>query len=781
MKNSKNLIAFIICVLMIMRIGSLNAQTNYKISGRLTDETGQPVMFANIALWQSADSSIMAGTVSDETGAFELSYNQPGTYRISVSCISYVPFQKNIELKENGTVDLGKITLVLKASELNEVVVRQERIKAKQQSGKTTYYVNSGMKKTSGNGMDMMRHIPGIQIDLLQNITLNGSGNIIILINGIERDAAFLSQLNPDKIDRIEIKNSPGAEYNAEITGVINILLKKNENTGISGHVYANIPTNSHEVFSFPTASLNYTFDKLTLYSSYNGAFSFFDIKTEDKRVFSNENEVAEVIKTERLHQQNWSHKWHVGADYFLNENNRLNVYGFISRFSNEQSGVFNINEINNSPENDAAQYKKDDYDINHSAYASVFYKHIFAQNAELSFDADYYALESKNRLRLSDLNGGAEQVSRSEPRKNLLKARLNFRFPVFTFMRVKTGFEHSINYLSDDLMPEFSHIENTSSFYISVNYNRNKIQANAGIRAEYLQYDHAESKSNQLISLPALNIKYQLSNSENFRFSFRKSIARPHIFQLNPNVQSLDFYTTQKGNPKLKPVLDHTANLDYSLSFGNNFLTAGLFYTHKADVIERLTVQAGELFLEKEIQNLGSIHQFGINTSGSFKLHKRISLRPRIKLYCAQTQGNDLAQAHHIENKQALNFESAVSAVLLMNYDFSFSASAQFNSRLTRIQNDYRDDALYFISLNKTFFEQFKLSITSAVPFKNTFTYQSYDIAGRNFNQTTEDNIQISVFPVWFKLSYSFASGKKAKRIERDDSFEENRLQKGF
>lgn len=781
MKHFNPPFRIILSVLFILHIGTLSAQSEYKISGQLTDENGQPVMFANVALWQPADSSIVAGTVSDEAGAFELTYNSSGNYQISASYIGFVSFRKTIMLRDNQTFDLGKIIMKVQQAEIDEIVIQQERLKAKQQADKTTYYINSAIKKTSKTGRDMLRHIPGVQLDLMQNISLNGSGNIIILVNGIERDGAFLSQINSDKIDRVEIQNSPGPEYNAEISGVINVVLKKNENTGISGQLYVNIPTAPDEVFSFPSASLNYAFDKLTLYTSYNGAFSFFDIKTEDKRLFTRENETSERIKSEDLLQQNWSHKLHFGADYFFNEYNQLNVYGFVSRFSNEQSGSFHFNEIDSASENRQTNYIKDDYDINNSAYASVYYKHIFGENAELSFDANYYALDSENKLSLSDLAGETEQISRSLPQNNLWKTRLNFRFPVNAFMNVKTGFEHHTNYLSNDLMPEFSYKESTSSYYISSNYKKDKIQAKAGIRAEYLQYGHAESESNQLIATPALHIKYRLADAGHLRFSYKKSIARPRVYQLNPTVQSLDFYTTQKGNSELKPEISHTANLDYSLTFGNNFLTAGLFYTFKKDFIETLTVSGDNLFLEKEFQNLGNIHQAGISLSGSFKLHERVSLSPHIRWYRAGTQGNDLAQKHLINNKQALNFESSVSAVYVMKHDFSFSVSAQYNSRLTRLQSDYREDVLYFISLNKSFFKQLKISITSALPFKKTFTYQSYDISGQNFNQCTEDNIQLSVFPVWFKLSYSFASGKKAKRIERDNSFEENRAKKGF
>lgn len=781
MKNSKRTIYIILIMLCFMNLSWLKAQTGYTVSGQLLDTDEQPVMFANVALLAATDSALLAGTISGETGTFELKYNTPGKYIVSVSCIGFAPAEKRIELAEKALIDLEQLTLVAHQTELNEVIIRQERLKAKQEVDKTTYYVNSAMQATSNTGTDMLQHVPGVQVDLLQNVSLNGAENIIILVNGIERDAAFLAQVEADKIDKIEIKSTPGVEYDAETSGVINVVLKENANTGISGHIYANIPTANDEVFSFPTASLNYAFDKLTLYTSYNGGFSYFDIKTEDNRQFSTQENTLEITKKQRLYQQNWSHKLHFGADYFYNENNQLNVYGFVSRFSNEQSGNFSITAPENGSESNAMNYIKDDYDINTSAFASIFYKHNFAEKTELSFDANYYMLKSENQLHLWDKNSETEQISRSLPRKNMLKARLNFLFPLNEHIGINTGFEQNMTDLGDRLIPEFNYTENTSAAYLSANYAKNNLQANAGVRAEYLHYTNSEEFDNEVVVLPAFFVKYRFSGAKQLRFSYKKGIVRPSVFQLNPNMQTLDFYATQQGNPALRPSVNHNLNLDYSLTFGNSFLSTSLFYTYKKDVIETLTSMKDDMFLQKEIHNLGNLSRLGITASGSLKLHKNISVNPYMRLYYAQTFGNELAQNQGIENKQAVNFETSLSAVVLLKHDFSFSFSAQYRGRQTRIQNDYHEDVLYFVSLEKTFFDRLKVGITSAIPFQRDFTYQGYDISGRNFTQTTEDNIQMSAFPVWFKLNYTFAWGKKTRRIERDNSFNEDRPKKGF
>lgn len=767
MKNSGKQIQVILFMILILSVGFLKAQTEYTIRGQLSDENEQPVMFANVALLSCNDSSIIAGTISGNTGKFELRYNKSGCYILSISFIGYKPYRKMLELSDSKQVDLKTITLSSSQTELNEVTITRERLKAKQQVDKTTYYLNTAMLSTSNTATDIIQNVPGVQVDLLQNISLNGSGNILILVNGIERDAAYLAQIKPDRIDRIEIKNSPGAEYDAEITGVINVVLKENEYSGLSGYVYINIPTAKNEVFSFPTASLNYTFDKLTLYTSYNGEFSYFDIKTEDNRQFLQADNSVEILKRENLYQQNWSHKLHCGADYFYNQSNHLSVYAFVSRFSNEQSGSFFINNINNKSENQLNHYKKDEHDLNTSVYTSLFYKHIFTERTALNFETGYYILKSENRLVLCDINMETEQLSQTQPQNSLLKACLNFYFPLNKYTRIKTGFEQNLNYLSDKSMQDFNLTEISSATFLSASYTKKNLQANAGIRAEYLQYNSNMADYKQLALLPSLHIKYSFTADKHLRFSYKQGVLRPSVFQLNPSVQTIDLYATKTGNQNLVPASNHRFNIDYSMPWKNSFLKAGVFYSCTKDVIEALTSLNDASILKNEIHNSGNINRIGIYTSGNLKLSENISINTYNRTYYVRTHGNGFAENLGIKDKHAVNFESSLSLLFLMKHDLAFSFSLQYKSKQTGIQSDYHEDGLYFVSIEKAFFDCIKAGITSAIPFKRAFTYQGCNISGMKFNQSTNDNIQMSMFPVWFKLSYTFSSGKKINRIK--------------
>lgn len=781
MQKSITLPAALMILVLLSHTNMLDAQINFSISGKLIDQNDKPVSFANVTLLSLHDSSLIAGTVSGNSGEFQLKYNKKGRYIFAASFIGYSTCQQIVELSEQQQIQLNEIVLQNKQTRLNEVVFIKERVKARQEVNKTTYYVNPALRATSGNGIDLVSHIPDIQVDLFQKLSMGGSDKIRIQVNGIEKDAGFLARIHPDKIDRVEVIHSPGAAYDAGITGVINVVLKKNENRGISGHMDANIPTADNEVFSFPTASMEYSRDKIALYTSYTGAFSYFDIEAGDKRKFTEGRNQYEISKEENVAQQNWSHKMHFGMDYFHNENNQLKLYGFISRFSNNLSGTTNMNALYGGLAEKFMTYNKEDHDMNTSAHASAYYKHIVKPDHELSLESAWYQLTSENFISLQEPITGTELASQTRPSSQIVNLRLKYKFPLNEFTSFASGAEQKIRYSEDALLPDFSHTEYSSAAYLSMVFSKNNWQVKSGLRAEYIKTFSYTSEYNNLFLLPSLHFTYTPEKGKNISLSYRKGITRPFAFQLNPGIQLIDPYASWEGNPEVKHEINHIAKIDYGIVIGSSYLKTGLFFEHDENVLEVLTKLKEEYLLQKKMHNAGSIRTCGVAASGSFKLHKSLSINPLLKLYRVKTQASKDIENYGIENRRALNLTSSVSMMYLMKQNFALSFSLQYTNRKTAIQNDYRDDALYFLSLEKSFFNTLKIGITSAIPFGKTFTFQSYDIQGKNFSQYTKDNIRMSLFPVWIKLNYSFASGKKARRIERTDSFTETRKKKGF
>jgi hypothetical protein len=113
--------------------------------------------------------------------------------------------------------------------------------------------------------------------------------------------------------------------------------------------------------------------------------------------------------------------------------------------------------------------------------------------------------------------------------------------------------------------------------------------------------------------------------------------------------------------------------------------------------------------------------------------------------------------------------------------HDIVASLQFQYTSPKIDIQNLIFSDALYFISVEKSFNQKFKIGVTSAIPFTKLFTYQGTEIKGINFYSRSAGDISLSSVPVFLKFTYQFNSGKTVHGANRTSEDVDNMPKKGF
>jgi len=770
------------CCFMLSGVAT-SAQTEYGIRGRVCNEISEPVPYANISFRELADSSLVGGTITDANGDFFFLSQAPDTLVLTASFIGYASRDTVVRPVAKGAARACSIVLRREQTLLDEVVIRKNRQRAKQQVNQTTYYVNSKMRSASQTGIDLVGQIPGVGIDLMNSVTLNGSDQIIVLVNGMVRSPGFLNQIDASRIDRIEIRSSGTLKYGARVTGVINVILKEEDQKGISGHLYANLPTQSDEVFSFPSASLYYNNAKTTWYASYNGAFSNFNIEGNHHKIWQPGNQPVEMIRTDSLRQDNWSHKLHFGMDHFSNKKNQFSLYGFISGFSNEQDGRFTLERNSESAGTETYHMEKDDIDKNRSAYGSFVFRHEFNPSGVLTMEGGYYLLNSQTALVLTNPESGTRHVSESEPLLNKTDLRANLSSGLSERLSIETGIQHQLSLMKDRHFAAFNYAERVFAGYVQGAFKADRFQFNAGMRTEHSSVSWRDVlNEKRWYLLPQADMKYDFNGKNSLTISYAKQVNRPAMHQLNPNMVTSDPFTFQQGNPGLVPEVTRKISVMNSISFSENFISYGMFYRKEQEVIEDLTMPAedpGVFHVEK--QNMGDLHSAGLKLLGSMNLHDRFSLNSNIECNHVQTRVSTEAFKQGIRDRSGLEIRGNMSAIYAIKNDLSLSASMQFQSPSIAIQNRYREGVLYFVSLKKEFFNCVKLEVTSAVPFLRSFTYQGYEIYADDFMLSSEDNIRMSVVPVWIKLKYAFTSGSKVRHLERDHVFKEQRVKKGF
>ncbi|MEK7254644.1 MAG: outer membrane beta-barrel protein, partial [Bacteroidota bacterium] len=203
--------------------------------------TGAPLPYATISLFLKTDSSLVDGNITDDAGIFIIE-TKPGSYFAKVEFLAYEPFFIDNITVGKTAVDLGAIQLNPSSTTLEEVVVQAEKSTMQMSLDKRIFNVGKDLGNAGGSAAELLSNIPSVQVDVEGNVSLRGSGNVRILIDGKPsglvsfNGAAGLQQLQGSMVERVEIITNPSARYEAEgVGGIINIILKKERKNGLNG------------------------------------------------------------------------------------------------------------------------------------------------------------------------------------------------------------------------------------------------------------------------------------------------------------------------------------------------------------------------------------------------------------------------------------------------------------------------------------------------------------------------------------------------------------------
>ncbi len=754
------------------------------LSGVILDAaTTQAVPYATVALFDTTGTILMGGTATSEEGLFSFSHGDSGSYLLRTSAIGYQTDFKNISINGSEIAALGNIYLQPEQVSLQGIEVVGQRIKATTQEGKTSFLVNNTMQKASHTGTDIIKLIPGIQVDIMQNISLDGDDNIIILVNGRQRDRTYISQLKASRIDRVEVISNPPAQYDAGISGVINIILNNNTQEGIQGQIYTEIPTSGSEVFIFPNYNLSYGSGKFNFFTSYNGEMSYFNIEESTLRRIPAGEGMHEISSVQSVRQKNWSHRFHYGVDFLMNKKNQFNFYGYYNPFSQEHDGQVLLEH--NTTDRQPWSARKEDHDRNHSNFYSLYYKHLFDAEGshELSAEAGYYTMKGLNQTTFINDQTGYHQQDILRPNQQTLRARLDYQLPLGTNTRITAGVQARNQKLQDAERAGFSHNNRVLSFHGSVNQVfSSKFNMTAGIRVEQSTIrQQNEYATNKAAWLPVFSADYKISSPGNISFSWRSTLTWPDFYQLNPVISIPDPYTQYTGNADLKPVRQTTINLNYSHKFENQFISSGIFYQEGRGVIHFMSSLNDRGILEHKRQNMGMVTRCGLQMSAALSAGPAIGFNPAIKVFQVVSAPNRLAQSQGMISRRQMALSGSFSAFARLGRDYTASVIFQYASPVNEIQANYYEGAQYFLSLEKDFGNGLKAGVVSAVPLAGSLIYRGSEINQTDLYDRSQGEILTSAVPILLKFSYQFSSGIRREKIQRRQEDIKTSKRKGF
>ncbi len=744
------LIAAAFAVATHLSSGPLIAQHAHLIHGSVADATdGEPLIGVHVAVWDSAGVALLTGTITDSDGTFQLNVAQLSDMFVRISTIGYHPSERRLSFGDSSSVDLGLITLVPALLEHDEVVVEGERMRASRRGGSTVYHVSEHLADAVPSGVEMLRMVPGVHVDLMRNISVEGSDQIVVMVNDRERDASYLSQLGSQDIASIEITQPPPPGYPADITAVLNIRLHDRAERHISGHVHLEAPTSTKEIYAFPSYRLTYGGGGTTLFTAYNGDFSFFDVDANSMRSVAGMDR-QEV--TQQVRQENWSHRFHYGVDQRLGNGTDLSFYGQINPHSFEQNGSL-LSDLTST-----ASARRRERDRALGTYHAATLNHRFddEQRHQIILDVSLSTYARENETLYGA--GTGFNGTTIKPRHQQLRARADYVRPISDVLTARTGIILRRQELSDGTATEFRYDDAVNEAYLAMTAGAGPLEIDLGVTGVYHEFDIGDFQAHRYDFNPQLSVAVASTTGRQVRISGRRSVRAPHIYQINPTPWSDNPLTRRRGDPRLRPSVRTEVSVDFAAPVGSSFLSTGAYYAHIHDDIQMLIAPSGGIITETA-HNVGQVREYGARLSGSIRLGRSGGIQPIARVYYVEVESD--ADEMVPVSRSGAGAEIGLSAYASFGSGYTVALSYQREGRGVELHRSYHSHALYFLSFGKSFDNGFKLDLATGLPFARRYTYRGQDISAPDVTGRTNDFIKLSAVPLLVHLTYTFSRGQ--------------------
>lgn len=368
-----------------------------RMMGRIVDTRHQPVDFANVALLNVSDSSLITGGVTNENGQFVIPCEVKKAI-VKVSCVGYKTYCNAYRTGEVGAITLEDATI-----NLQKIVIKGHRKYISRENGKLTLDVQNSNLKNIGKATDVIKYIPGM---LYTNgkYEVFGKGEPVIYIDGRKQtNTSGLSLLSSTNVKSVQLITNPGAEYDAETRSVINITTVHHSLDGLSGIEGAEISkhknlSNNEEV------NLNIHKGALDMFLAYQYDNTRSDIRY-DVNQFNYEQDTFHEISASEYSDRSHSHDYNVGMNYAINKNHTIGgrYLGSISNYKMLDSPfdymqTYKNDELLTSTDNKTEESEKERF---HNV--NLYYIGKLTDNLQLNLDVDYVYAQLKHKQQVSE------------------------------------------------------------------------------------------------------------------------------------------------------------------------------------------------------------------------------------------------------------------------------------------------------------------------------------------------------------------------------------------
>lgn len=658
-----------------------------RIYGKLVDASGRGVDYASVLILKKyidsathkEKTTLIKGVNSESNGDFsfeEVPLNVP--IRLTATEIGYEQVQMDIMLSPRTMQqDLGDIKMPADSKQLKEATVTATKSYMSVDAEKKVFNVGKDLVSAGGNGLDVLKNVPGVNVDMDGNISVRG-GSPQLFIDG-KPTTLTLDEIPADAIETIEVINNPSAKYDASGggTGILNVVLKKNRKSGYNGNVRAGADSyggmNGGANFNVKQNKINFSADL--------NARTQRDVTSQTiNRTDESSSPATQLNQYQQDTNKGSMFFGKIGLDYFVTNRTTLSLTGFAMHHGMDATSDINIY---NSLQGTSAEQQYSHELINSSRDfngrgATLGMKHLFKKEKESwTADANYFA-GNMNSYSLYTTNayasGAGSALSSTDIRKiqgggddqNII-IQSDFSNPIGHDMTLEAGVRAAMqsrlntndNYVYNtasnayELIPaaasNYKSQSNVYAAYATLAGNKGGFNYKAGLRAESSNYsgtllNSGENFSNKYpVSLfPSLFAGHKIGNGHELQFSYSRRVNRPNFFQLIPYTDSSNKLNITRGNPALLPEFTQSFELSYIKSLGRmGMLMASAYYKYTDHLItgyaeQYVDANTGTSTIVNTYTNAKSSYSVGTELTAQLNLAKWWDMTANANIYHA-------------------------------------------------------------------------------------------------------------------------------------------------
>lgn len=660
---------------------------NAQISGIVVDTDGSPLPTASVAIYK--DGTLVDGTLTDQKGIFSMKAVS-GKFQIRVSFVSFQGFTVDTSMANANTpLYLGRIELQDAEVQLEEALIQGEANFMEMRQDKRIFNVSKDLGSIGSNASEILRNLPSVDVDIDGNVSLRGSANVRILIDGKPsgligiNPADALRQLQGSMIERIEVITNPSARYEAEgDAGIINIVLKKEKRPGLNGSFEGQVGYPDNFGIS---GGLNYRKNKLNFFGNLNFNYRKNPGEGFSTQTFNLEDTSYSFSDTRDHLRGGSSGTIRLGADYSLAKNQTLTGTFLFSGASEDnftrivyenfdENGMLSSRDTREDPEVETDRTKE----------ADLHYEKLLeGKDHKWTMDFRYQESDDTELSEIIETSEGMtsrleQRVDNQEDEQNIL-FQTDYVKPLSGKRSFETGARISLREIENDysvserdgageyqtlerFTNDFIYLENIYAAYAIYNGTLGeKLTYQMGLRSEYTDLSTelrttATKVSKKYLNLfPSTFFTWDISETGDIQISYSKRISRPRFRNLLPFFTFSNNRIFFSGNPDLDPEFTDSYEMGYLRYWGKASLYGGIYHRHRTGVIERITVVNDTGFTELFPVNLSTRDAYGLEFTYNHDIFKWWHVDANLNLYNEVTVGTYESQ-NYSSNNTSLN-----------------------------------------------------------------------------------------------------------------------------